>query len=149
MVRSGVDRFLFNSKSFQSMERESYIEYLSDDIKAKAYYSSVREPAWPRQEALAVITSLGDFERAVLGGEIWLPTSPGPTIPSPYIYTWEVSPWQRNENWGSFVNRAANESKRYVLEFQWDPTDKANACAIPFFNLTVASRSEYEDFKRR
>lgn len=99
------------------MERDSYIENLSDDIKAKAYYSSEREAAWPRQEALAVITSLGDFECAVLGGEIWLPTLPGPTIPSPYIYTWEVGPRQRDESWGDFVNRAANESKGMSWSF--------------------------------
>lgn len=127
------------------MEREPYIEYLSEDIKAKAYYSSEGETAWPRQEALAVITFLGGFEHAVLGGEIWLPTLPGPTIPSPYIYTWEVSPQQKNESWKDFVNRAANESKRYVLEFEWDPADETNVRAIPFFNLTVVSKSEYLD----
>ena len=130
------------------MERDSYIERLSDDLRAKAYYSSGREAAWPRQEALAVITSLGDFEYAVLGGEIWIPTSPGPTIPSPYIYTWEVNTRRKNESWGDFISRAANESKKYVSEFQWDSADKANACAIPFFNLTVVSKSEYEEGTR-
>jgi hypothetical protein len=130
------------------MGRDPYIEYLSEDIKAKAYYSSGGEAAWPRQETLTVIISLCNFEYAVLGGEIWLPTLPGPTIPAPYIYTWEVSPRQRNESWRDFVNRAANESKRYVSEFVWDPADKANARAIPFFNLTVASKSEYEECSR-
>ncbi len=127
------------------MERKSYIEHLPDDIKAKAHYSSGGEAAWPREEALAVITFLCGFDYAVLGGEVWLPTSPGPTIPSPYIYSWEVNPQQSSESWRAFVDRAASESKKYVLEFQWDSAEKTSALAIPFFNLTVVSKSEYQD----
>jgi hypothetical protein len=124
------------------MPAKTYIDLLSDDVKGRAYYAE-GEAAWPRQEALFVIDCLTSSCYAVLGGEIWLATSPGPTIPSPYIYTWEVSPWSHSENWIDFVNRANAESERFVREFAWDINDKAHLADTPYFNLTVCMESEY------
>ncbi len=124
------------------MPVKTYIDFLPDDVKGRAYYAK-GEAAWPRQEALFVIDCLASSFYAVLGGEIWLATSPGPTIPAPYIYTWEASPWSHDESWIDFVNRAKAESEIFVRAFAWDPNDKAHLADTPYFNLTVCLENEY------
>ena len=56
--------------------------HLKDNI-----FMAGEEPAWPKQAALEIIEFCMAESIAVLGGEVWLPTDPGPTVPTPYIYT--------------------------------------------------------------
>ena len=96
-----------------------------------AAYFSGDEAAWPRDEAFAVIDWATRSRLAILGGEIWLPTTPGPTIPEPYIYTFE-SVRRSDENWDEFVLRANAAASQYVKTFEWDPLEYGApwACAV-------------------
>jgi hypothetical protein len=78
---------------------------------------------------------------AVVGGEIWLPTKPGPTIPTPYIYQWDVVQGV-SERWDEFVARAAAESTRWISGFGWDKRDVAHQNIEPFFNLVIVPASD-------
>ena len=81
---------------------------------------------------------------AVLGGELWLATDPGPTIPTPYIYHWSAGSRKPNESWEAFVRRANEEGKEYVRSFRWDDKDTAHKDSVPYFNITAVTESELE-----
>jgi hypothetical protein len=70
-----------------------------------------------------------------LGVEIWLPTTPCPTIPAPIFYTFE-SRQLPHERLTDFVQRASREASDYISTFEWDPADANYQGAVPYFNLT-------------
>ena len=107
-------------------------------LRDSAYRAENGEPAWSRDDAIEVIRWALDRGLAVLGGEIWLPTTPGPTIPSPYIYQWTVSMGE-TETWGEFVRRSAAESYAYVREFAWADEDVLSHPFEPYFNLVLVN----------
>lgn len=108
------------------------------DLMTSAYLSQGGEAAWDKQHALEVIqwATLAGF--AVFGMEVWLPTSPGPTIPMPFIYAFSSEP-KEDEEWPEFVKRANEEASRYISNFDWDPEDHGNRSQKPYFNLTLGS----------
>ena len=85
-----------------------------------------------------------DRALGVLGGEIWVPTIPGPTIPSPHIYQWTVE-LADDERWEDFVHRSAAESQAYVEGFAWADDDRASQGSEPYFNLVLAAKAEFAD----
>ena len=88
------------------------LSQLPNDLLMGAYQISNGEAAWPRDDALKVIRWATASRVAVFGAEIWIPTTPGPTIPTPYIYTFE--PKQiADEEWTHFVGRANKEVAAY------------------------------------
>lgn len=97
-------------------------------------YESGGEFAWPRDSALKVIGALTSRSIAILGGDVWLPTRPGPTIPAPIIYVWDVG---RNphECWSDFVKRANAEARSYVVNFAWSQEDVGRYKQEPYFNF--------------
>lgn len=109
---------------------------LPDYLNASAYKSQTGESAWPRTEAIAVINLATQSNIAVFGVEVWLPTTPGPTIPTPIIYVHDVQGRADEESWKDFVARANSDAREYISKFQWDDTDHAHKAEIPFFNLT-------------
>ena len=112
---------------------------LPDRLKTTAYASQTGEFAWPRQDAVSVIDLATQSNVAVFGVEVWLPTTPGPTIPSPIFY--EYAPEERpGEPWEGFVRRANSEAREYVAQFQWDDADDAHKTETPFFNLTLGDQ---------
>ena len=121
----------------------SYLERLPQNLRRAAYYSE-REAAWPRAQALEVIDAITEQGGAILGGEIWLATEPGPTIPTPFIYTWETEQ-RASEGWPQFVQRANEAARQYVVTFAWDDDDGAHHGAEPYFNLTVLEEEERDE----
>jgi hypothetical protein len=105
-----------------------------DELCRFAYFSDP-EFAWRDAEALKVVDWAASSGIAILGGEIWLPTTPGPTIPSPYIYTFETVRLA-GENWGDFVIRANRNAAAYVRDFEWDEHDFKHELKMPYFNFT-------------
>jgi len=120
-----------------------YLERLPINLKESAYLALNGEAAWPRSEALKVVDFLAKHGMAVLGGEVWLPTTPGPTIPTPIIYTWEVDKRQKGESWSEFVQRASELTKAYLSQFEWDKVDVKHKDLTPYFNLTFCNEQEY------
>ena len=106
------------------------------ELMASAYSSQGGEAAWSKEDALNVIRWATSSEIAVFGVEVWLPTTPGPTIPMPFVYTFGWEPY-KNETWLAFVKRANVGSVEYVDEFEWDPEDVQHHGMEPFFNLTL------------
>jgi hypothetical protein len=100
-------------------------------------YSAGGEYAWPRDQALLVIQNLSENGFAVIGAEVWLATDPGPTIPTPGIYTWEAQSRHAAEQWSAFARRVNNEAADFVSAFSWHPDDRKRTSDVPYFNLTV------------
>lgn len=109
---------------------------IPDDLVSSAFLSLSGEPAWSKDDALKVIDWATISEIGVFGVEVWLPTVPGPTIPTPYIYTFQVQAHE-GEDWDQFVRRANRLCAHYVRNFAWDAADKNHQGLIPYFNLTL------------
>jgi hypothetical protein len=103
-----------------------------------AYTAPTDELAWPRDWALQVIDFAGRHSIAVLGVEVWLATTPEPTIPEPYIYAWSVEPPRRSdESSQEFADRCGTEARTYIAGFAWGSGDAVNARREPYFNLVL------------
>src|SRR5688572_2181041 len=113
-------------------------------LRESAYRADNGELAWSREDAVKVIQWAHDHSVVILGGEIWLPTIPGPTIPSPHIYQWTVD-LADGERWEDFVRRSAVESRAYVEGFAWDNDDRASPAIEPYFNLVLATAADSTD----
>jgi hypothetical protein len=111
------------------------IDTLPEDLLIEAYIAG-GEAAWPREKALEVVNFLSKNSLPVCGIEIWLPTDPGPTIPTPYIYTWEARPIKENEERSFYVKGTNEEARQYIRTFEWDERDKYKVLE-PYFNIEV------------
>lgn len=120
---------------------ETVLQRLPAELR-RAAYLAVCEPAWPRAEALRVVEWCAGAGIAVLGGEVWLPTVPGPTIPTPFIYAWDVGAKAAGEPWQEFVARANAAASEYVRTFEWDPNDVSHRDAEPYFNLEFCEAAD-------
>ncbi len=112
------------------MNTEKWYEYLPSDLLAAAYMSGP-EMAWSRPDSIRVVDALTKNGCAVIGVDIWLPTLPGPTIPTPFVYDWDVY---------HTANTASGNAlaKQFITEFQWDPRDRSHRGAEPYFNITAS-----------
>jgi hypothetical protein len=117
-------------------------EKLPQSLKDNAYVAG-EESAWYKADVLDVVEFCKEQGIAVLGGEVWLPTNPGPTIPTPFIYTWEADQKISTESWSQFVGKTSEIAKKYIAEFRWDPADASRALT-PVFNLTISDENEYD-----
>jgi hypothetical protein len=116
---------------------------IPENLITSAYVSKNGEPAWPSKEALEVIDWATSSSLAVFGVEVWLPTMPGPTIPTPYIYTLETERHE-GESWDDFVVRANTAAATYVRQFEWDRADVRCHHLAPYFNLTMVDCDQNE-----
>ena len=107
---------------------------LSDELRAAAYEAN-GEFAWSAERACEVIAALRIHGVAVLGVEVWLPTHPGPTIPTPRIYQWDAGARRTGETWLEYVRRVNQEATAYVVSFGWAEADAG--LAEPWFNLSA------------
>jgi len=108
-----------------------------DYLLARAYFAQNQETAWARNDALKVIDWATATRIPVLGVEIWIPTNPGPTIPTPFIYTFEPKQVQGDSK-ALLVGRSNKEAADYVRLFDWDQDDTAHHGIEPFFNITLS-----------
>jgi hypothetical protein len=114
----------------------SWLRDLPEALRVAAYYAD-EEAAWPAREAIDVIGWLTALGVLVMGVEVWLPTTPGPTIPTPYVYVWEAEEDSAGGSSNDYVARVNAGAAEYILRFAWDPRDKAHLGMEPYFNLTV------------
>lgn len=117
----------------------SFLENIPKSLAEQAYVAT-DEAAWPKEAAMSVISCLSQLGMAVLGGEVWLPAKPGPTIPMPYFYGWDAGSRTDNESWNDFVVRANGAAKEYVSSFEWAEEDTDHAELLPYFNFTVEEK---------
>jgi hypothetical protein len=107
------------------------------DLRATAYESGP-ECAWNRGDALRVADVLSENGYVVLGVDIWLPTVPGPTILTPFVYDWFLE-------WAQRANPPSTEypktAKDFIRTFEWDPADNSHQGMQPYFNFTATRHS--------
>jgi hypothetical protein len=112
---------------------------IPDDLRTAAYKSKgTNECAWNREHALRVIDVLSRNGYFVLGVDIWLPTDPGPTIPTPFVYDWNC---ERSLRADTSSKQYAKTAKDFIRTFDWDPADNSYKGMKPYFNI-VAKRLE-------
>ncbi|MFA5801489.1 MAG: Imm40 family immunity protein [Thermoleophilia bacterium] len=117
----------------------SFLDSIPKNLADQAYiYES--EAAWPKDDALSVIAFLSQLGIAIYGGEVWLATQPGPTIPTPYIYVWDIGSRNEGESWDVFVIRANQAAREYISSFEWDEKDAEHSNLVPYFNFTVSEQ---------
>jgi hypothetical protein len=92
------------------------------------------EFAWPRDDAVEVVSALRRHHFVVVGVDIWLPTHPGPTIPTPYIYDWSLRSDHASPGY-------AVSAVEFIRNFKWARDDESHQGLEPYFNLTVAPLS--------
>ena len=102
-------------------------------LLGSAYFDTGGEPSWPTHDALRVIEWATNCDLAVFGGEVWLPTNPGPTIP---MYAFSSEP-HMDEKWNQFVQRANPAAEQFMKNFEWNENDLPCHGFIPYFNLTI------------
>jgi hypothetical protein len=91
-------------------------------------YRARNEYAWSRNDAIQVVEALTGGNFKVIGVDIWLPTNPGPTIPTPYVYDWSLGAVDHP--------RVATE---FIRNFDWATDDVSHLGMEPYFNLTVVA----------
>jgi len=102
---------------------------LSEDLVNAAYRAN-QEMAWSRADAISVIELLKANAYVVLGVDVWLPTRPGPTIPTPFVYDWQLRAGLRSGNY-------PNAADEFVRTFKWAPSDESHRGMEPVFNITA------------
>jgi hypothetical protein len=110
---------------------------IPDHLLVRAYYAQNKEFAWARDDALRVIFWATESRILILGLEVWLPSTPGPTIPFPYVYTFTPK-YTPGESQEASLVRANQEVADYVRTFAWDVNDIVCHDLEPFFNLTFS-----------
>lgn len=122
---------------------KDYRNLLPAELQNRAYQANNREIAWAKAEALTVIDVLALNHIAILGGEVWLPTEPGPTLPAPNLYAWDAGNQFKHEHWNDYVERTRQAARTYIASFCWKLDEKARYKLRPFFNLTICDETEY------
>jgi hypothetical protein len=113
---------------------------------AVAAFRSGDEAAWPSMLAAAAVEWLSRHGYAVLGTELWVLESANiQTLPIGVSGMREVHGNTVNresqEGWGSFVARAAAETRAYLQLFnQWDIVEPGEV----YFNVVWVSEADYE-----
>lgn len=106
-----------------------WLIHIPPEIATRAYRAA-GEFAWARDDALRVVEALKEKHFIILGVEVWLPTEPGPTIPSPILYVWSLQSVGGTPTYA----RSATE---FIRDFGWADDDEDNEDSEPYFNLTV------------
>lgn len=83
---------------------------------------------------------------AVLGIEVWLPTSGGPTLPGGGVHTWDPCRREDSEDWANFVRRNNQAGTHFILHFAWGLEDGTEA--EPVFNIGAVDLEEWDRLER-
>lgn len=120
-----------------------YRNLLPAYLRNRAYQANSRELAWAKAEALEVINALVLNRLAILGGEVWVPTHPGPTLPPPNLYVWDAGNQFNNEPWSDYVIRTSECARNYIASFCWKHGEETRYNLPPFFNFAICDETEY------
>ncbi len=102
--------------------------FLPSDLQNGAYKADNDELAWPRDSALRVAEILTKHSYAITSVEVWIPTIPGPTIPTPFVYDWKLKGIPRKDK---YPESAAD----FIRQFKWDAADSSHGGIEPVFNI--------------
>ncbi len=122
---------------------KDYRHLLPLDLSTRAYQALNQELAWGKDEALELIDLLSANHLAILGGEVWIPTVPGPTLPPPNLYAWDTEAKREREVWTEYVRRTNQRAKEFIAGFSWKLDEEDRYHLAPFFNLSICDEGEY------
>lgn len=108
---------------------QEFLSILPLELLGRAYQSR-NELAWSRADAIEAIDRLEKAGFTLLGVEVWLPTSPGPTMTGRF--------WDSD---GSAVHDRPRTAKNFVQNFTWGRYDASLKSREPFFNLTATAKN--------
>ena len=94
-------------------------------------YRSRHELAWAREDAVEAIGRLENAGFTLLGVEVWIPSSPGPTMTGRF--------WDLQDRSNPDKPRTAQD---FVKNFTWGCYDVSLKGREPFFNLTVDEKRD-------
>ena len=100
---------------------EEWQRLLPEDLKTSVYRAGL-ESAWNRTDASRVVEILARNGYTILGVDIWLAATPGPKIPTPFVYDWDFE-------------RGAQSPADFIRTFAWDPRDTSHEGREPYFNI--------------
>jgi hypothetical protein len=113
-----------------------WVERLPPDLLASAYRAEqTAEAAWPRPQALLVLESLARLRIPVVGVEVWIATTPGPTIPTQPYYGISIDTTDRLDE--EAVNESIRQAAQFVAGFKWLESDERHRALQPYFNFTA------------
>jgi hypothetical protein len=107
-----------------------FTSVLPEGLLGRAFKAGNGELAWSRDDAIDAITIIEREGFNVLGVDIWIPTSRGPLIPTPFVYDWSSDDWSKNA-------KSSKTATEFVRNFEWDDSDKNFKEREPYFNLTA------------
>lgn len=96
----------------------------------QAAYKGGNELAWPKKDALRVVRVLTANAYTIDGVDVWIPTHPGPTIPTPFVYDWMAGKTPRTD-------KDPNDAAEFIKTFSWDPADRSHKNFDPVFNISA------------
>jgi hypothetical protein len=105
-----------------------WLAHIPSGPRERAYRAG-NELAWSREDAIQVAEALNEKRFIVLGAGIWLPTTPGPTIPTPFVYAWTLGIEYRASMYAGVIE--------FIRNFEWVESDVDHHGLEPYFNLTV------------
>jgi hypothetical protein len=127
---------------------------LPQEWRDRAFRANSGELAWRREDAIGVVSLLAARDLAILGGEVWhvdrlgriwgaIPLKDeGPAT----VFHWEVDPIldRETETWSQYCHRAAEYSVSTILEMHPENEVRPDLRSGLRYNLTCATREEYE-----
>ena len=97
---------------------KTYYKFVPDELLKKAYFTSDKnEAAWFREEVLLVIDILTKNNIAIIGGEVWFASKPGPTMGDFDFYV-DYEDKGTDESWEEFVLRVNKIHKEYIAKYE-------------------------------
>ena len=109
---------------------QEFLRILPLELLGRAYQSR-NELAWSQADAIEAIDRLEKAGFTLLGVEVWIPTSPGPTMTGRF---WDSE--------GSAVQDRPRTAQDFIKNFAWGRHDASLKGREPFFNLTTAAKTE-------
>jgi hypothetical protein len=106
---------------------EEWHRLLPENLKTSVYRAGL-ESAWSRTDALRVVEILAQNGYTILGVDIWLAETPGPKIPTPFVYDWDFE-------------RDAQSPVDFIRRFAWGRMDTSHEGREPYVNI-LAERGQ-------
>lgn len=116
---------------------QTWLRMLPSHLQQRAYMSG-EEAAWNRTDAVSVLEWAQRNQFEVLGIEVWLPTTPGPTVPGLYI-------WDSPRGQEFSFEQICQAAKEFIETFDWHQNYKEFHGLEPYFNLTLEENPRAED----
>jgi hypothetical protein len=114
---------------------------LPPDLRARSDVAGSGELLWPSEAAEPAVEWLAREGLGVIGGEVYVGVGKAKGV---FSADWDTTPqWRADEAWRSFVDRAAEQAVRAIVQPGVDTPASAT-----WYYLAVTSEADYPPFLR-